>query len=232
MYKLLSILFMAVCFSSMIISCNTATTEETPEKPADTTQVNEPKKEEKPKKAGYQIGDVVADFSLKNVDDQMVSLASLGEAVKGATVIFTCNTCPYAVKYEDRIVELSAKAKEAGYPIIAIMPNDIEVKPDDSLDKMKERAKEKNFDFLYVIDEKQEIYPLFGATKTPEVYVLNKTEEGFKVAYHGAIDDNHDEPAAVKVNYVTSAIEAISKGETPDPDNTKAIGCSIKVKKG
>ena len=88
------------------------------------------------------------------------------------------------------------------------------------------------FDFAYVIDSKQEIFPLFGATKTPEVYVLDKTAEGFKVAYHGAIDDNHEEPAAVKVNYITNAYDALAKGQTVDPGSTKAVGCSIKVKKG
>lgn len=229
--NLLSLLFLALCFSTLLVSCgNTDTTAEvtTPEAKAEVVK----EEEKKPAKAGYQIGDTVKDFSLKNVDGSMVSLASLGEDVKGATVIFTCNTCPYAVMYEDRIVELSKKAKEAGYPIIAIMPNDLEVKPDDSLDKMKERAEEKAFDFPYIIDEKQEVYPQFGATKTPEVYVLNKTEEGFKVAYHGAIDDNHEDAAAVKMNYVSNAYDAISKGETVDPGATKAIGCSIKVKKG
>ena len=228
--NLLSLLFLALCFTTLLVSCGgdaTVTNDATTDVVA-----TEVKEEKKPAKTGYQIGDIVKDFSLKNTDDSMVSLASLGEEVKGATVVFTCNTCPYAVMYEDRLVELSKKAQEAGYPIIAIMPNDLTVKPDDSLEKMKERAKEKSFDFAYVIDEKQEIYPLFGATKTPEVYVLDKTADGFKVAYHGAIDDNHEDAAAVKMNYVVNAYKAIGKGEAVDPGATKAIGCSIKVKKG
>lgn len=230
--NLLSLLFLALCFTTILSSCGgeaTVSNEATTDAVATEVKAEE---EKEPAKTGYQIGDIVKDFSLKNIDDSMVSLASLGEEVKGATVVFTCNTCPYAVMYEDRLVELSKKAKEAGYPIIAIMPNDLEIKPDDSLEKMKERAKDKSFDFPYVIDEKQEIFPLFGATKTPEVYVLDKTEEGFKVAYHGAIDDNHEDAAAVKMNYVTNAYEAIGKGEAVDPGATKAIGCSIKVKKG
>jgi peroxiredoxin len=225
--NLLSLLFVVMCFASMITSCgNPATTAETT---AETATIV--KEEKKIKKAGYNVGDIVKDFSLENIDNKMVSLASLGEDVKGATVVFTCNTCPYAVMYEDRLVELSKKAKEAGYPIIAIMPNDLSVKPDDSLAKMKERSAEKSFDFPYVIDAKQEIFPQFGATKTPEVYVLDKTEEGFKVAYHGAIDDNHEDAAAVQVNYVNKAFDALEKGEAVDPGSTKAIGCSIKVKK-
>lgn len=229
--NLLSLLFVVMCFASLLTSCGNveatsdpATTETTTTAPA--------KEEKKAEKTGYKIGDIVKDFSLENVDNKMISLASLGEEVKGATVVFTCNTCPYAVMYEDRLVELSKKAKEAGYPIIAIMPNDLSVKPDDSLDKMKERAEEKGFDFPYIIDAKQEVYPQFGATKTPEVYVLDKTEEGFKVAYHGAIDDNHEDAAAVQVNYINNAFDALGKGEAVDPGSTKAIGCSIKVKKG
>lgn len=226
--NLLSLLFVVMCFASMLTSCGNAEVST-----GDTTETATPVKEEKKaEKTGYKIGDIVKDFSLENIDNKMVSLASLGEEVKGATVVFTCNTCPYAVMYEDRLVELSKKAKEAGYPIIAIMPNDLSVKPDDSLDKMKERAKDKAFDFPYVIDAKQEVYPQFGATKTPEVYVLDKTAEGFKVAYHGAIDDNHEDAAAVQVNYVNKAFDALGKGEVVDPGSTKAIGCSIKVKKG
>lgn len=228
--NLLSLLFVIMCFASMITSCGNpeATTAEA--ETETTTPVKE--EEQKPEKSGYNVGDIVKDFSLENVDNKMVSLASLGEEIKGATVVFTCNTCPYAVMYEDRLVELSKKAKEAGYPIIAIMPNDLSIKPDDSLDKMKERSEEKGFDFPYVIDAKQEVFPQFGATRTPEVYVLDKTEEGFKVAYHGAIDDNHEDATAVKVNYIHNAFDALGKGETVDPGSTKAIGCSIKVKKG
>lgn len=227
--NLLSLLFVMMCFASMITSCGSGsetTTADTNSTETATLVKDKPKAAE-----GYKIGDVVKDFSLENVDGKMVSLASLGE-VKGATVVFTCNTCPYAVMYEDRLVELSKKATAAGYPIVAIMPNDLSVKPDDSLDKMKERSEAKGFDFPYIIDATQEIYPQFGARKTPEVFILNKTDEGFVLAYKGAIDDNHEDASAVKVNYVEDAYGALGKGEKVDPSTTKAIGCSIKVKKG
>ncbi len=180
----------------------------------------------------YKIGDIVDDFSLENIDGSMVSLASLGEDVKGATIIFTCNHCPYAVRYEDRLVEISKKVNEVGYPIIAIMPNDPEVKPEDNMENMKKRAEEKGFDFPYVMDAGQKEYPKWGATRTPEVFVLQKVAEGFKIVYHGAIDDNHQDASAVKVNYIQNAIESIENGKTPDPAETKAIGCTIKVKRG
>ncbi len=228
--KFLSLFFILFCFSSLMISCSgDATTKEDPTVNESPTKPKEEKK--KKEKEGYKVGDLVEDFELQNVDDKMVSLASLGEEVKGATIVFTCNSCPYAVKYEDRLVEISQRATKAGYPVIAIMPNDLEIKPDDSMDNMKKRAQEKGFDFPYVIDAEQKVFPKFGATKTPEVYVLNKTEEGFKVAYHGAIDDNHDDPKAVKVNYIDNAFAALKEGKEVDPGATKAIGCSIKCKK-
>ncbi len=230
--NLLSLLFLALCFATIFTSCGNADIATTPDEVPTETATPVVEKKETPAKEGYQIGDVVEDFSLENVDGKMVSLASLGADVKGATVVFTCNTCPYAVMYEDRLVELSKKAQAAGYPIVAIMPNDLTIKPNDSLEKMKERSDEKGFDFPYVIDADQSIFPKFGATKTPEVYVLNKTDKGFVVAYHGAIDDNHEEAEAVQVKYVEKAYDALGKGEAIDPATTKAIGCSIKVQKG
>lgn len=186
---------------------------------------------DKVKKKGYDIGNVVRDFELENIDGSMVSFASFGPSIKGITVVFTCNSCPYAVMYEDRLVEISERAKKAGYPMLAIMPNDLDIKPNDNLEAMKKRAQEKGFKFPYVIDKKQEIFPMFGATKTPEVYILNKTDKGFVVAYHGAIDDNHEDPKAVKVNYIDNALKYLREGKKIDPTRTKAIGCSIKVKK-
>ncbi|MFT5765429.1 MAG: hypothetical protein ACI8X3_002866, partial [Saprospiraceae bacterium] len=98
---------------------------------------------------GYTIGDVAEDFSLKNVDGKMFSLSNIPEA-EGYIVVFTCNTCPYAVAYEDRIIALHEKFATDGYPVIAINPNDPDVKPGDSFDNMVVRAKEKAFAFPYV----------------------------------------------------------------------------------
>src|SRR5210317_1073539 len=126
---------------------------------------------------GYDIGDIATDFKLKNIDGNMVSLSDYDEA-KGFIVIFTCNTCPYAVAYEDRIVALDKKYASKNYPVIAIMPNDTEIKPGDSMEAMQNRAKAKGFTFPYLMDENQEIFPQYGATKTPHVYILEKTEKG------------------------------------------------------
>jgi peroxiredoxin len=174
----------------------------------------------------YKIGDQASDFSLKNIDGKMVSLASI-KGVKGYIVVFTCNTCPYAVMYEDRIIELHNKYAPQGYPVVAINPNDPEVKPGDSYADMKVRAKEKNFPFNYLIDEKQEVFPEFGATRTPHVFLLDANRY---VRYIGAIDDNAQDASAVKTHYLANAIEALQAGDNPDPAETKAIGCTIKVK--
>ena len=137
---------------------------------------------EKPIKEGYKVGDLATDFSLENIDGKMVSLSDYKDA-KGFIVIFTCNTCPYAVAYEDRIVELDKKYASKGYPVIAIMPNNTGVKPGDNMESMKARAKAKGFTFPYLMDKGQKVYPQYGATKTPHVYLLEKTRKGNEVKY-------------------------------------------------
>ncbi|MEL1243141.1 thioredoxin family protein [Flavobacterium sp. DGU11] len=178
--------------------------------------------------AGYKVGDIATDFSLKNIDNKKVSLKDFKEA-KGFIVVFTCNHCPYAQAYEDRVVALNAKYKKLGYPVIAINPNNPEKQKDDSFVKMQERAKEKKFTFPYLLDEGQKIYPQYGATKTPHVYVLQKTAKGNVVKYIGAIDDNYEDEKAVKQKYVESAVDALLKNKEVTVKETKAIGCSIKA---
>ena len=158
----------------------------------------------------------------------MVSLSDYKD-VKGYIVIFTCNHCPYAVAYEDRIIALDKKYKKLGYPVIAINPNNPAVQEKDSFELMKVRANEKGFTFPYLFDEGQKIYPQYGATKTPHVYVLQKTKEGNIVKYIGAIDDNHADEEAVKVKYVENAVDALLKNKEVSVKVTKAIGCSIKA---
>lgn len=177
---------------------------------------------------GYKVGDVATDFSLKNTDGKMVSLKDFNSA-KGFIVIFTCNHCPFAKAYEDRIIALDKKFKPQGYPVIAINPNNPSKAPDDSFELMQERAKEKGFTFPYLFDDGQKIYPQYGATKTPHVYLLQKTDQGNIVKYIGAIDDNYEDESAVKQKYVEQAIEALQNGKDIQTKETKAIGCSIKA---
>lgn len=177
--------------------------------------------------AGYKVGDLATDFSLKNVDNKKVSLKNFSLA-KGFIVVFTCNHCPYAQAYEDRINALDKKYKKLGYPVIAINPNDPEKEKRDSFDLMQVRAKEKKFTFPYLFDEGQKIYPQYGATRTPHVYILQKTKAGNEVKYIGAIDDNYSDEKAVKVKYVENAVDALLKNKEITVKETKAIGCTIK----
>ncbi|WP_339756238.1 thioredoxin family protein [uncultured Winogradskyella sp.] len=177
---------------------------------------------------GYDVGDLATDFSLENIDGNMVSLSDYKDA-KGFIVVFTCNTCPYAVAYEDRIEALNKKYADRGYPVIAIMPNNTDVKPGDNMEAMKARSKAKGFTFPYLMDKGQQIYPKYGATKTPHVYILEKTKKGNEVKYIGAIDDNYKDAAAVTEKYAEDAIDALLKNKEIKVKETRAIGCSIKV---
>ncbi|MEZ4795860.1 MAG: thioredoxin family protein [Flavobacteriaceae bacterium] len=177
---------------------------------------------------GYEVGDIATDFKLKNIDGNMVSLADYKDA-KGYIVVFTCNTCPYAIQYEDRIIALDKKYADKGFPVVAIMPNNPAVQPGDSEDAMKARAASKGFTFPYLFDEGQKIYPQYGATKTPHVYLLEKTKKGNVVRYIGAIDDNYKDADAVNTKYVEDAVDALIDGKDIKETKTRAIGCSIKV---
>jgi peroxiredoxin len=177
---------------------------------------------------GYKVGDAATDFKLENVDGNMVSLSDYQDA-KGFIVVFTCNTCPYSVAYEDRIIALDKKYKSKGYPVIAINPNDPAAKSGDDMAAMKVRAKEKGFTFPYLFDKGQKIYPQYGATRTPHVYILEKDGGKNIVQYIGAIDNNSRDESAVTERYVENAVDALLTGKKPEKTYTRAIGCSIKT---
>jgi len=179
---------------------------------------------------GYVVGDKAENFKLKNVDGEYISLYNYTPAEKGAIVIFTCNHCPYAVAYEDRIIETDRKFRSKGYPVIAINPNDPELVPEDSFEKMQVRAREKSFPYPYLLDKTQEVYKMYGAKRTPHVYLLNKENGDFMVSYIGTIDDNYKDASAVEKQYLDDAVTALLNGDKPNPDFTKAIGCTIKDK--
>jgi peroxiredoxin len=175
---------------------------------------------------GYSVGDVVEDFKLKNIDSKMVSLSDYKEA-KGFVIVFTCNHCPYSVANEDRIIALDRKYKKLGFPVIAINPNDPKASKGDSFKDMQERSLEKGFTFPYLFDDGQKVYPKFGATKTPHVFIVSK--QNMKVEYIGAIDNSSKDADAVTEKYVENVIDALLAGKKPTKTTTRAIGCSIKV---
>ena len=178
-------------------------------------------------KKGYDVGDNATDFKLKNVDGKMVSLADYGDA-KGFIVVFDCNTCPYSRAYDGRIIDLSKKYAPQKFPLIAINANDPEVSSGDSFDNMVKDAKQKKYDFPYLVDETQKVAKAYGATNTPHVFVLIKNGSDLKVAYIGTIDDNARNASDVTRKYVEDAVDALLAGKQVPTTKTRAVGCGIK----
>ena len=182
-----------------------------------------------PVKSGYEIGDTVADFKLKNVDGKIVSLADWKDA-KGFIVVFDCNTCPVSKKYNERIMALNKMYASRGFPVIAINPNSPEVSAGDSFDEMVKYARKKGYNFPYLYDPSQKVVSEFGATNTPHVFVLNKVGNEMKAAYIGAIDDNARDASEATNKYVEAAVNALLEGKAVLITKTRAIGCGIKWK--
>lgn len=179
---------------------------------------------------GYQIGDIASDFSLKSTTEKNVSLSSYQNA-KGYIVVFTCNTCPVSRAYQDRVEALNKEFSPKGYPVIAINTNDPITSPGDSFEKMQTLAKIKNISYAYLEDPNHIYTKMYGASKTPHTFVLQKTAKGNEVVYIGAIDNDQQEENSERENYVKNAVNSLLKGEKPKVATTKAIGCSIKWKK-
>jgi peroxiredoxin len=176
---------------------------------------------------GIEVGDIAPDFKLKNVDGKMVSMADY-KGAKGFIVIFDCNTCPYSKAYNDRIKALHTNYASKGFPLIVIQPNDPIKSPGDSYEEMIKYAKEKGYNFPYLIDETQETTRAYGATNTPHVFLLNKKGAELRVAYIGAIDNNTQSAERADKKYVEDAIDALLAGKEVPTNKTKAIGCTIK----
>lgn len=169
-------------------------------------------------------GDEAIAFELPGVDDQNHALADYA-AKEAVALIFTCNHCPYAQAWEDRIVQIQADYADRGVQVLAVSANDPEKYPADSFPKMKERAQDKEFNFPYLFDESQEVAGAYGAERTPEVFLFGR--EG-TLLYHGSVDDNYDDPKAVKNHYLRDALDAALADEEPPIVETRPIGCTIK----
>jgi peroxiredoxin len=182
-----------------------------------------------PVRNGYDVGDIAADFKLKNVDGKMVSLADYPSA-KGFIIAFDCNTCPMSKAYNDRIIALNRKYAPKGFPLIAINPNSPEISAGDSFDEMVRYAKKHNYDFPYLYDESQATVRAFGASNTPHMFVLTKSGNEYKVAYIGAVDDNPRNGDKANHRYVEEAVDALLAGKPVETAKTKAVGCGVRLK--
>jgi len=171
--------------------------------------------------ASFKVGDEAPIWSgIPGTDDKKHGLADYVEA-KAVVLVFTCNHCPVARAYEDRLVALQKDFEPKGVQIIAVNVNKI---PDDRLDKMKERAEKKRFNFPYLYDETQKMGREYGAAVTPHAFVLDKQR---KLAYVGQLDDSMD-AKKVKKHYVREALDAVLAGKEPAKTNTKPFGCGIR----
>ena len=169
------------------------------------------------------LGDIkMADISGKDI--------SLNDAKgeNGLLVIFSCNTCPWVIAWEDRYVELADTYKDKGVGIVAINSNETKFENVDSMEEMQEHAQENGYNFYYTMDKKSNLARAFGATRTPHIYLFDKKD---KLVYRGAIDDNARNPDKVENTYLADAIDNMLAGSAIDPAATKALGCAIKFAK-
>ena len=173
-----------------------------------------------------KIGSNAPRFDLPNIDGKRYSLNSLNDK-KALIIIFSCNHCPYVQAYEGRIKRIQNEYKDKGVTVVAINSNEDKNYPDDSFENMKKRAAEQKFNFLYLRDEDQSVARAYDATHTPEIFLFDKER---KLAFHGKIDDNWQEPNKVQNHYLKNALNELLEGKKISVPETFTIGCTIKWK--
>ena len=173
-----------------------------------------------------KIGDEMPEtnYQLNDISGNQITLNEI-KGKNGTLIIFSCNTCPWVIRWEDRYVEIASSYLKRDIGMIAINSNVARFKGDDSLNKMKKHAKEKKYNFPYAQDPKAKLAYAFGATKTPHVYLFN--DKG-NLVYRGAIDDNARDADAVEEPFLSNAIDQLLAGQKIKKTTSKAIGCSIK----
>jgi len=174
---------------------------------------------------GTAIGGYAPDFELPGIDNSVHHLARYLQKFRAVGVVFMCNHCPYVQLYLARLKEVQAEFTTQGFTLIGINPNDAEQFPADSFDNMKTFGEKHTLNFPYLRDVTQDVAHSFGATKTPQVFLINQA--GI-LCYSGQIDDNPDRPEAVNHAYLRAAIAQILRGTPVTPASTEPIGCSIK----
>jgi peroxiredoxin len=168
----------------------------------------------------------MADAKLRNVDGRDVTIASL-KGRKGTLVVFTCNACPWAKKWESRMTKIGNDALKRGIGVVAINANDPGRNKEDGYDVMQARAKQNGMKFAYAMDRTSDVARAFGASRTPEAFLFDASGA---LVYHGAIDDNADDAAKVTKPYLENAVTAVATGKSVGTAQTKALGCSIKFR--
>jgi hypothetical protein len=175
---------------------------------------------------GLDIGDRMpaTDAMLTNTDMSQISLSQVIGA-KGTLVVFSCNHCPWAQAWEQRIVELGNSYLKKDVGVIVINSNDPKLYPTDGIEHMKTRVAEMGYQMPYVVDAGSKVAKKFGATRTPDIFLFDAQNT---LVYTGAFDDNSEKPEKVTKTYLQDAMEALLAGQPIATPKTKAIGCSIK----
>jgi peroxiredoxin len=168
----------------------------------------------------------MADVKMEAVTGSDVSINDV-MGKNGVLIMFSCNTCPYVVRYESRILQTIATAKAQGLGVIIINSNEALRTEDDSFKAMQEYATKQGFTVPYVVDKDSKLANAFGATRTPECFLFNKES---KLVYHGAIDDNANDAAAVTRTHIKEAITELTNGKNISVKESRSVGCTIKRK--
>jgi len=175
---------------------------------------------------GIEVGDLIPMMGkdMKSVSGDQLHLRELHKE-NGLLVVFSCNTCPFVIQWEDRYNELYELCESNNVGMVLVNSNEAKRSGADSYEAMKSKADEQEYKMPYVVDQDHMVADAFGAKTTPHVFLFDRDA---KLAYKGAIDDNSKDKTAVTEHYLTDAINAMVKGETISPATTKALGCSIK----
>jgi peroxiredoxin len=176
--------------------------------------------------ANVMIGDAAPGFELPGVDGKSHSLAGLSGGKQATAVVFMCNHCPYVLAWLDRLVAVAQDYAPRGVALAGINANDAVKYPVDSFPAMQQLARERRLPFAYLHDESQAVAAAYGAVRTPEIFLF---DGGLRLRYHGAPDDNYDDPAA-GARYLREALDAILAGHEPPLTDTPPVGCTIKWK--
>lgn len=165
-----------------------------------------------------------ADVKMQDISGKEITLKSAAQK-NGLLVMFTCNTCPYVIKNQERTREICQYAKEKGIGVVLVNSNEAFRGNEDSYDAMKAYAKDQKYNWHYVVDKNSEIADAFGANRTPENFLFDK--DG-KLVYHGAIDDNPSDASSVSRKHLREAISELVTGKDISIKTSRSVGCTIK----
>lgn len=174
-----------------------------------------------------ELGKNLPDFNLKNIDGNNLNSKDYSNT-KVLVVVFICNHCPYVIAAQSRITAIARDYNAKGVALIAINSNDATQYPEDSFEEMQAHSKRENFVFPYLYDPTQEVARAFNAVCTPDPFMFENTDQGFKLRYHGRVDNNWKDESKVTVRDLRDALDAIILGKLPSPNQVPAMGCSIK----